>query len=115
MEQRYRLRRSTDFKRVRRNGDSYAHPLVVLVACPNQLESSRFGVTTSHAFRKATERNRAKRRLRHALHPFLDEVPPGWDIVLIARKPILSAPWPDLQSAVQSLLKKAGVSSGQGN
>lgn len=112
MQQRYRLKSSTDFKRVRRNGDSYAHPLVVLVACSNQLDITRFGVTTSHAFRQATDRNRAKRRLRHAILPFLDGVKPGWDIVLIARKPILSAPWPDLQSAVNQLLNKAGVSAG---
>jgi len=31
----FRLTRSTDFKRVRNSGKSYAHPLVVLVAIPS--------------------------------------------------------------------------------
>lgn len=36
MQKRFRLSRSEDFKRVRRIGKSYAHPLVVLVAQANE-------------------------------------------------------------------------------
>ncbi|MFP3854588.1 MAG: ribonuclease P protein component [Anaerolineales bacterium] len=115
MERSYRLRSPTDFRRVRREGKSYAHPLVVLVASPNQMATSRFGVTTSRSFRKATERNRAKRRLRHALQPFLDEVEPGWDFVVIARRPILTAPWPDLKEALITLFNQAGAAGKQGS
>lgn len=107
MDRKHRLTSPTDFKRVRRNGRSYAHPLVVLVVGPNDLDRSRFGVTTSHSLGRATDRNRAKRRLRHALQPHLQEVGPGTDYVLIARPPILTAPWAQVQAAVKHLLRRA--------
>ncbi len=107
MDRKYRLTSPTDFKRVRRIGRSYAHPLVVLVAGPNDLDRSRFGVTTSRSLSKATDRNRAKRRLRHALQTHLEEVGPGVDYVFIARPPILNAPWGQVGKAVEELLRRA--------
>ncbi len=109
MDRDYRLTSPTDFKRVRRTGKSYAHPLVVLIASPNQLERTRFGVTTSRGLGNAVGRNRAKRRLRHALQPHLETVHAGWDLVLIARTPLLDAPWPELTRAVEKLLRRAAV------
>ncbi len=109
MERNFRLTSPTDFKRVRRTGRTYAHPLVVLVVSPNSLGQPRFGVTTSRGLRKATERNRAKRRLRHALQPHLRTTKPGWDLVFIARVQLLEAPWEELTAAVQDLLEQAGV------
>lgn len=104
-----RLKRPTDFKRVRRSGKSYAHPLVVLVAAANNLERARFGVTTSRSFRSAVARNRAKRRLRHAIGPFAAEMPVGWDLVFIARGGVNEAEWKTVQEAVGGLLDKAGL------
>jgi len=109
MDRRYRLTRPNDFKRVRRDGRSYAHPLVILVAAENDQAATRWGVTTSRSLRRATDRNRAKRRLRHALQPHLDEAAPGWDFVFIARPAILSAPWEQLQHAVDQLLERAAA------
>jgi ribonuclease P protein component len=107
MDRRYRLTRPSDFKRVRRDGRSYAHPLVILVAARRDQNESRWGVTTSRSLRRATDRNRAKRRLRHALQPHLGNAAPGWDLVFIARPGVLSAPWEQLQRAVEQLLERA--------
>jgi len=107
MDRRQRLASPTEFQRVRREGISYAHPLVVLIACRNQLGYSRFGVTTSRSLSRAVDRNRAKRRLRHALQPHIAAGPAGFDFVLIGRPPLLDAAWQDVQSAVGSLLTKA--------
>ncbi|MGA9532428.1 MAG: ribonuclease P protein component [Anaerolineales bacterium] len=107
MDRKFRLTRPSDFKRVRRDGRSYAHPLVILVAAQRYQEISRWGVTTSRSLRRATDRNRAKRRLRHALQPHVGTAAPGWDLVFIARPAILSAPWEQLQHAVEQLLERA--------
>ena len=109
MDRDFRLTSPTDFRRVRRKGTSYAHPLVVLVISSNQLDRPRFGVTTSRSLRKATDRNRAKRRLRHALRPHVLNTEPGWDLVFIARPAILDAPWGQLTGAVRDLLKRSGT------
>lgn len=107
MDRKHRLTNPTDFKRVRRTGRSYAHPLVVLVVGPNDQRRGRYGVTTSHSLSKATDRNRAKRRLRHALQPHIQDDGPGLDYVFIARPPILNAPWPQIEQAIKDLLQQA--------
>ncbi len=106
MKRRFRLRSSTEFKRVRQIGKSSAHPLLVLVASPTP-DGLKIGVTAGRSVGSAVERNRAKRRLRAAIDQFMPRIPPGWNIILIARQPILKVSWPELLLALQTLLKKA--------
>ena len=47
MNRRHRLTSSTEFRRVRREGKSYAHPLSILVTCANGRTTSRFGITAN--------------------------------------------------------------------
>jgi ribonuclease P protein component len=105
----FRLTSSTDFKRVRRFGKSHAHPLVVLIALPREDEQTLFGVAAGRSVWKAVQRNRAKRRLRAALQPALPRTAPGWDVVLIARPPLLKAPFSHVQVALTNLLKRADL------
>lgn len=109
MKRRFRLTRSTDFKRVRRFGKSYAHPLVVLVTAPNETEDLRIGVTASQAVGGAVERNRAKRRLKACLDALIPGITPGWDLVVIARQPIVTAEFLKIQNGLARLLKQAGL------
>jgi ribonuclease P protein component len=55
----------------------------------------------------AVQRNRAKRRLREAARLHLASIPPGWDLILVARAPISRATWPEIQAAVTALLRRA--------
>ena len=66
MQRKFRLTRSTDFKRVRRTGKSYAHPFVVLVVQASEVPRVRVGVTAGRSVGGAVQRNRAKRLLREA-------------------------------------------------
>ena len=109
MNRKYRLTKSTDFKRVRRTGKSYAHPLVILTASPNDRVISRFGVTADRALGTAVQRNRAKRLLREALRSYLTALAGGWDVILIAHPALIEADWNDVCSAVASLLRRAGL------
>ncbi len=109
MQRRYRLTSSSTFKRVRRIGKSYAHPLVVLIKHPNELEISRFGIAASRTLGNAIERNRAKRRLRESLRPLLALIAPGWDIVVLARRPLISASFSEIILAIETLLKRAAL------
>ena len=107
IERSFRLTRSTDFQRVRRIGKSFAHPLIVLIALPNQLEKSRFGVVAGKAIGKAVQRNRAKRLLRAAVQADLTDIHPGWDVVLIARRPLVQTDFAHTRNALVVLLHKA--------
>lgn len=109
MQRRFRLTRSTDFKRVRNDGKSYAHPLVVLVALSQPEMPLKIGISAGKAVGGAVQRNRAKRRLRECLRPLLPRLSAGWDLVFIARAPLLEAEFPALQTAVQTVLRRAGL------
>lgn len=113
MKRKFRLRKSTDFKRVRRLGKSYAHPFVVLIKHPNQEELSRFGVAAGRSIGNAVERNRAKRRLRDIIRPQISKILEGWDIVFLARHAILQASSSELQTALDELIKRAELSKDQ--
>ncbi len=106
-----RLRSTTDFERVRRDGRSYAHPLVVLVAArsPEGRAAARVGVTAGRSVGTAVKRNRAKRLLREALRTLAAEIAPEWDLILIARAPIVECKMPEVRAVLAQLLQKAHV------
>jgi ribonuclease P protein component len=103
----FRLTHSTDFKRVRRSGKSYAHPLIVLVVLPAEGERTRFGVTAGRSVGNAVQRNKAKRLVREALRSLLPKVRPGWKIILISRNPILNANLTEIYICLVQLFYKA--------
>ncbi len=94
---------------MRREGKSYAHPLVVLVVAPNGLEQVRVGVAAGRRLGKAVQRNRAKRRLREIMRPLLPALKPGYDVMLIARPPMATAEFETIRQAVIALLHRASL------
>lgn len=111
MERRNRLRRASDVRRVYDKGQSWAHPLLVLVARPNGLDFSRVGVTASRKLGGAVVRNRAKRVMREAARHLCPQFRAGWDVMLIARVGILKVKEPQVEGALASLLRRAGLST----
>jgi len=109
MERRYRLRENEEFQKVRREGLSWTQPLMVLCVLPNGLPHSRFGFSVSRRVGKANVRNRAKRVMREAVRRKMLEIPPGHDLVFIARAPIARAPFLEVEAAVEGLLSQAGL------
>jgi ribonuclease P protein component len=109
MNRKYRLTRSTDFKRVRRVGKAYAHPLVVLIASPAEAGSLRIGVAAGKSVGGAVQRNRVKRLLREAARAELAHFRPGWNLVLLARTPSSGASLAQIASALRSLLIRARI------
>ncbi len=92
---------------MREGGRSWAHPLLVLGALPNRSLPTRCGFVVSKAQGNAVERNRLKRRVREAVRLIYQHIVPGWDVVFVVRKGVASAPWPQLQQAVQTVLLQA--------
>ena len=107
MKRRFRLTSTKDFKRVRRLGKSYAHPLIVLVALPNGVGTSRFGVSAGRSVGNAVQRNRAKRLIREAVRPLVPNVRPGWDVLFLARYALAEAEFLQAQGAVNLLLQRS--------
>jgi ribonuclease P protein component len=109
MNRKYRLKSSADFRRVRRTGKSYAHPLAILIVAPNEYGVSRCGIVASKALGSAVVRNRAKRRMRAVIQSLLPAISSGWDMILIARPASLEAEWSELRKGMNDLLRRANV------
>lgn len=109
MQRQFRLTRSTDFKRVRRDGKSYAHPFVVLIVIENQLSKTRVGVAAGRSVGNAFKRNRAKRLIRAAARELHSQIASGWDLVIIARAPIIQVKMLQVRTALHELLQRANL------
>jgi ribonuclease P protein component len=110
VQSKFRLTRSEDFKRVRQNGKSYAHPLVVLVVQASETSTNvHVGVIAGKTTGIAVHRNRAKRLLREAMRPYLTSFISGWDLLLIARRPLVTATMEDTRAALDNLLRRAQI------
>lgn len=106
MQRRHRLVQSKRFQQVFREGRSLVHPLLVLRAQPNDLTHSRFGFVVAKRIGGAVVRNLVKRRMREAMRMRIAVVPPGWDLVLIARTPIVRASFWRVGEALDGLLPR---------
>lgn len=109
MKRSSRLSRGADIDRVRQAGRNYAHKTFVLGILANQHNVNRIAVIAGKSVGNAVHRNLAKRRLRSAWSSFEEQAVPGYDLVLIARKPLLEVPYSDLTSALHTLLTRAGL------
>ena len=116
MQRKFRLTRSEDFKRVRRSGKSYAHPLVVLIVQTNDQRSNpvdqprvKIGVAAGRTVGTAVHRNRAKRLLREAMRALLPGISSNLDLILIARPGLVTATLEETRQALLTLSERAKI------
>ena len=105
-----RLKSNAEFQETYAQGKSWAARTMVLWLHKAPDASLRLGVvSSSRAVGKAVQRNRARRRLREAWrlnrHRFHGNV----DVVLVARRNILTAKWEDINIDLMWLAKRAGI------
>jgi ribonuclease P protein component len=109
VQRKFRLTRSEDFKRVRRSGKSYAHPLVVLIVQTHEQPRVKIGVAAGRTVGTAVHRNRAKRLLREAMRSLIPSISSNLDLVLIARPGLVTATLEDTRHALLTLMKRAKI------
>ncbi len=103
-----RLRKNSDFQRVRQQGRSVTSRLLILAWTPNDEARVRVGFVISKRISKhAVTRNYIKRLLGEAIRPMLADLPVGLDVVFSARGQILGADLPTLRQDMSTLLRRA--------
>ena len=104
-----RLTRSSLFEETYAQGYKWAGRYMIFWRREGDNAGLRLGVVASRRVGDAVRRARAKRRLREAFrrHRYLFSGP--YDVVLVARQSLLSAPWPEVVEDLLTLARKAGL------
>ncbi len=98
-----------DFAALQGQGTVRSNSLLVVRSRRSGLEETRFGLSTGRKLGGAVVRNRVRRRLREALRVMAPSFQPGWDVLIIARPPVVAANREALTEALQSLLRRGGI------
>jgi ribonuclease P protein component len=77
--------------------------------------SLRLGVVASRKVGRAFARARAKRRLREVFRLHRHGLSGPFDVVLVARRALLTAPWPAVVEEFMGLAKRAGLDKNSGS
>lgn len=80
-----RLRKRSDFLKSQRKGQRRSGKYMVVYACPNGTDFTRIGLTVARKVGNAVTRNIWKRRLRETFRTHKQDLPQGFDFVVIVK------------------------------
>lgn len=107
---RNRLKKTADFKRVFKDGKHAAGDLTEMIFLQNSLDVCRFGFITSlKVSKKATVRNKIRRRLTETVKLFASSIKKGYDIIFIVKPKIVGKTQQDLIKNVEQIFRKTKV------
>ena len=109
LSRKHRLPLRSKLYRLERTGKRFHTPsATLLISQQNPPSLSRFAFVVSRRLdKRATRRNRTKRLLSQAIQQLLPEIKPGLDVVVYARKIIMTERVEDVLSEIRSLLEKS--------
>lgn len=105
-----RITTADDYKGVVRRGRRYVTPhFVTYVRSGPEVQTSgargaRFGFIVAKTVGGAVQRNRVRRRLKAASFELLDQVSPGYDVVVRALPGSFDAPWDTVREELATSL-----------
>jgi ribonuclease P protein component len=108
VEKKHRLTKRAYFERVYRYGKSTAnHQFVVYYMKRAGEEPFRLGVSVSKKLGNAVVRNRVRRVIKEIVRLNADRIAENYDLILIARKPVIEMDYKAIEKSLLHVLKKA--------
>lgn len=109
-----RIKRKKDFETIFKNAKSFKNNLFISKIVKNGLGLNRVGfVVSQKVSKKATVRNKVKRRLSEILSPKMKEITAGTDVILIALSGIEKKEFFEIKECVEMMLFKTRLISGE--
>lgn len=103
------LRSAADFAALQAQSRGRAHPLMLLRFRRNDIERTRYGMSTGRRVGAAVVRNRVRRRLRSILRRLDGQVEQGWDVLIVCRPAAAVATEQELELGLRRLMAAAGL------
>jgi ribonuclease P protein component len=105
-----RLKRRKEIERVFREGETFKEDPLILKKKKNNLRESRFCfIVSEKVSKKATARNKLKRRMRESIRLNLEKIKKGFDVVLIALPGSERKDFSEIKKKLDKLLLKAEI------
>jgi len=102
-----RLTKTKNFKRVWQKGKGLFKKELGVKWVKNDLDVSRFAIIVSLKIsKKATQRNKVKRRLREIVWKNLNRIREGCDVIIITRPGILELDYWQIEEILMGIFKK---------
>lgn len=103
-----RLKKEKDINRVLKGGKTFKEAFLSLRVAVNQAGDSRFGfVVSSRVAKKATSRNRIKRRMSETIRLRLPRIKKGFDALILTFPGTDKLSFSELEETLDKLLQKA--------
>jgi ribonuclease P protein component len=105
-----RVRRRSEFQQVFERGTRFHGRYLTLLLLPNGRSSSRLGIVASKKVGGAVQRNKAKRLIREMFRQHVQGgLGPGLDAVVIPRRELLDASFPELAHDFHSVWRRGAA------
>jgi len=105
-----RVKKKKDFEALFKNSRSFKNNLFIFKIAKNSLEINRFGfVVSQKVSKRATVRNKVRRRLASAVRAEAKNTKAGADVVIIALSGIEKKEFSEVKEAVKNTLIKSGL------
>ena len=101
-----KLKKSWQFSKVYKGGSKYFSDLFIFYVLPNNTQETRIGLTVTKKVGTSVQRNRIKRVIREVFRSF-DEIKPGNDLVVVARRAAVDLKYSQAQDSLTQLLYRA--------
>ncbi|WP_338752427.1 ribonuclease P protein component [Bacillus sp. FJAT-52991] len=108
MKKTFRIKKNSEFQSVFNGGKSFANrQFVVYMYKSEQKAPFRIGLSVSKKIGNAVTRNRIKRYIRQSFTELKEQIQPGFDYVVIARKPAAEMTCLEVKKSMIHVLKRA--------
>ncbi len=106
----YRLTKNKNFEWITKKGQSIYCRELGLKWIKNDLAFSRFGIVISlKVSKKATVRNKIKRRIRAIIYQSLKTIKPRYDIIISTKPEIRELDYWQIKEKLEKLFDRAGL------
>ena len=103
------LRNKTDFSRIYQRGKSIGDRYVVLFFMKNGLDYNRTAFLASKKVGNSVQRNRARRLMKECWRQIREDLPAGYDFIIIARNRINGTKCQQVMDSLSNAVKRTGI------